>query len=93
MINSPLSKLGAVFPPYLFRSGPPRQPDTDHIKTDSDLKSKTDLPTASGDGDEPAPAKQEQVIQEKLARFARLPVSSVFEFVVLSSPIPMACPD
>jgi hypothetical protein len=44
-------------------------------------ESKPDLLRLSKQKGEDAPRKQQKVIQENLARFARLPASRLFEFV------------
>jgi hypothetical protein len=80
-----LNALARVLPTRAFRSQSPEETVLGQNKTDPPLEEKVDIVSApppvtkkGGEGQ----ARQEQIIREKLARFARLPAYSVFESVI-----------
>jgi hypothetical protein len=91
-ILTTLAKARAVLPKPSFRSSSSEGDSGRHSKVDLSLETKVDpttleLPTSItvGKKGDDGQAKQEQIIQENLARFARIPAYSVFEFVLFSS--------
>jgi hypothetical protein len=73
MINSPFAFVACLFSR--------RRPFVEPIEANSEDFKVDPGPAASEKNRKVEPLRQEQVVSERLARFARIPVSAIFEFV------------